>query len=96
MIMNHKITKDENIHPRKHLKEIKLYVYNPKDQLIWSGHSNLIFTDILVQISNKKLSGYYAINSLGERGKIHITGRIIPDIKSDKKIQNLLSIILGF
>ena len=94
--MKRKIFKDEHIHPRKHLKEIKMYVYNSKDQLIWAGNSNLIFTDILVQVSQKKLHGYYVINSLGEKGEIDTIGRVVPNIRCDEKFQNLLSIILGF
>lgn len=94
--MKKKIFKDENIHPRKHLKEIKLYVYNPKDQLIWSGNSNLIFLDICAQISKKKLSGDYVINSLKEKCEISNTGHTKNDPRNMEKEQKALSIILGF
>ena len=96
MIMNHKITKDEHIHPKHHLKEIKMYVYNPKGQLIWSGNSNLIFLDICAQISKKKLSGYYVINSLKEKCEISNTGHTKNDPRNMEKKQKALSIILGF
>ena len=94
--MNRKISKDEFIHPRKHLKEIKLYVYNPKGQLIWTGNSQLIFLDICSQIAQKRLKGYYVINSLKERTKIREDGGTEQLIRDDSKLQKRLSIILGF
>lgn len=94
--MNKKIFKDEYIHPRRHLKEIKLYVYNPKGQLIWTGNSQLIFSDILCQILKNKLEGYYVINSLKEKAIIKKTGYVYPPIRADFKLQERLSILLGF
>ena len=95
--MNRKISKDEFIHPRKHLKEIKLYVYNPKNQLIWSGSNILTFVDICAQINLKELTGYYVINSLKVKSKITSDGHIgDEDIHYMDKFQNCLEIIMGF
>ena len=94
--MNKKIFKDESVHPRKHLKEIKLYVYNPKGQLIWTGHSQLIFLDICCQIAQNKLEGYYVVNSLKERAKIKKTGYVVPNIKINEKMDERWKIIMGF
>lgn len=93
--MSKKIFKDDYVHPRKHLKEIKLYVYNHKDQLIWAGNSQLIFLDILCQIAENKLEGYYVINSSNEKAIIKKTGYVYPPI-TDFKVEEKLSIILGF
>lgn len=58
------IVKDDFVIPKR-IREKQVEVYNPSDELICITSSDLTLNDILIQIKNQGLSGYYVKDSKG-------------------------------
>lgn len=60
------------------IKEEKVYLYNPNDDLIGIITSELQFNDVRLQIVQQKLEGYYIVWN-DQKYEINKIGHLIPN-----------------